>query len=269
MSPKATAPATAKPPAEAVVPWLTPARLARRRPGRSLPPAVTSPPSSGRFDPLEDLVVEDECSVAEEVAWAGLDDEPEVLPIDKDLDRAALLEDFWVKIGFPVASARTWERRASPVAEAVPRARSSSPPRLEPAKLHRAISSSPPGRRLPRQSVRLKGWKGPLPPKRFTPPAVFGDFLDAAVKGARRTIGDASLPASDAVIPPRFETERAGSSRLGPRACWARLGRALLGLQQGVRRGAWLRAIIRSRDLPRDVVTPPPPRFHLRRRPAS
>nr|XP_051228973.1 uncharacterized protein LOC127346741 [Lolium perenne] len=206
LAPKATADAASKPAGEEVVPWSTPARLARRRPGRSFPPAGASPPSSGRFVPLEDLDVEDECSVAEEVAWAGLQDEPEVLPIDKDLDRAALLEDFWDKIGFPVASARTWERRASPLAVAVPRARSSSPPRLEPAKFRRAISSSPPGMRIPRQSVRLKGWRGPLPPKRFTPPAVFGDFLDAAVKGARRTIGNASPPASDAVIPPRHAT---------------------------------------------------------------
>jgi hypothetical protein len=55
-------------------------------------------PSQGRFDPLVDLDVEDGCSVAEEVAWAGLEDDPEVLPIGKDLDREALLEDFWAKI---------------------------------------------------------------------------------------------------------------------------------------------------------------------------
>jgi hypothetical protein len=40
--------------------------------------------------------VDEEITVAEEVAWAGLEDEPKVLPIDLDgeLDQAALLEDF-------------------------------------------------------------------------------------------------------------------------------------------------------------------------------
>jgi hypothetical protein len=179
--------------------------------------------------------VDEEISVAEEVALAGLEDEPRVLPIahDGDLDRAALLEDFWGKIGFPGAAARPWERRVSPPALAQPRARSVSPMRGKPAKLSRAISSSPPGLRLPKQPVRIKGWKGPLPSKRITPPAVFGDFLDVARKGADRVAGGSSPPAREAVtaIRPRFESAEAGSSLAGPHTRWAGLCRALMGLQ--------------------------------------
>jgi hypothetical protein len=43
-----------------------------------------------------------------------------------------------------------------------------------------------PGLRLPKPQVRLKGWRGPLPPRRITPPTVFADFVEAAVK---RTVG--------------------------------------------------------------------------------
>jgi hypothetical protein len=59
-------------------------------------PNGLSPRSGGRFDPLEESEVDEEITVAEEVAWAGLEDEPKVLPIDLDgeLDQAALLEDF-------------------------------------------------------------------------------------------------------------------------------------------------------------------------------
>jgi hypothetical protein len=171
--------------------------------------------------------------VAEEVAWAGLEDVPKVLPIALDAghDRDALLEDFWGKIGYPRAATRPWERR-SPPAPSVPRARSVSPPRVESATVARASSSSPPGLRLPRQAVRIKGWKGPLPPKRFTLPAVFGDFIGIVRTGVHRPAGGSASTAWW----PWFEPEEAGASLAGPQKCWAGLCRAVMGLQREDRR---------------------------------
>jgi hypothetical protein len=238
----------------ATEPWLALGRMSRRRillqPIRPiLSPAGLSPRSGSRFDPLEDSEVDEEITVAEEVAWDGLEDEPKVLPIahDGELDRAALLEDFWGKIGFPGAAARPWERRVSSSALVEPRARSESPPRVEPARLGRAISSSPPGLRLPRQPVRIKGWKGPLPSKRITPLAVFGDFLNIAKTGADRAAGGSSSPVHEAVtsIRPRFEPEEAGSSLAGPQSRWAGLCRAFMGLQREDRRRVHQAAIAR------------------------
>jgi hypothetical protein len=90
-------------------PWLSPGRKHRRRillpPVQPiLSPTGESPRSGSRFDPLEESDVDEEISIAEEVAWDGLEDEPRVLPIGRigDRDRAELLEDFWGKIGFPV-----------------------------------------------------------------------------------------------------------------------------------------------------------------------
>jgi hypothetical protein len=112
----------------ATEPWISPCRRIRLPPVRpTLSPAGSSPRSGSRFDFLEDSEVDEEITVAEEVAWAGLEDVPKVLPIalDDGHDRDALLEDFWGKIGYPGVATRPWERR-SPAVSSVPRARSVS-----------------------------------------------------------------------------------------------------------------------------------------------
>jgi hypothetical protein len=130
--------------------------------------------------------------MAEEVAWGGLEDVPRVLPLDRhDLcSGGELLDDFWSKIGYPTADSRHWERRAAAAGSAqvqLGRPRSLSPtPAEKPSVRVRPASASPTGLRLPKPQVRLKGWRGPLPPRRITPPTVFADFVEAAVK---RTVG--------------------------------------------------------------------------------
>jgi hypothetical protein len=80
--------------------------------------------------------------------------------------------------------------------------------------------------------VQIKGWKGPLPSKRITPPAVFGDFIGIANTGVDRPAGGSASTA----LRPRFEPEEAGASLAGPQRCWAGLCRALMGLQREERR---------------------------------
>jgi hypothetical protein len=106
--------------------------------------------------------------------------------------------------------------------------------------------------RIPRQPVRLKAWKGPLPSKRITPPAIFGDFFVNAKAGAGRAAvevecagveseamaGSSPSPVLEAAAPIRlrFEPAKAGSPDAGPQPRWAGFGRALMGLQRAVRR---------------------------------
>jgi hypothetical protein len=70
--------------------WVTPAARPRRRlvlpPLRPvLSPVIGSPVSGSRFDPIYEVSDDDDgISVAEEVAWCGLEDEPRVMPLRKD-----------------------------------------------------------------------------------------------------------------------------------------------------------------------------------------
>ncbi|KAK1697773.1 hypothetical protein QYE76_014470 [Lolium multiflorum] len=181
--------------------WRTPTRKPRRR--LVLPPvcplvtpaaapAAVSSGSGSRFGLLGEISeAEDEISVAEEVAWQGLVDEPRVPPLDRAAGRGYgdLLADFWTKIGFPTSASRSWEKQTAADPSLMPsasRARSSSPPR--PSRLEagrRPASSSPPGVRLPKPAMRMKAWKGPLPPRRITPPAVLADFIVSSTVGGR------------------------------------------------------------------------------------
>jgi hypothetical protein len=79
-------------------------------------------------------------------------------------------------------------------------------PAEKPSVRVRPASASPTGLRLPKPQVRLKGWRGPLPPRRITPPAVFADFIEAAVK---RTAGrSAEAFIEDRGSRPRFSSRR-------------------------------------------------------------
>lgn len=101
---------------------------------------------------------------------------------------AELVQEFWIDAGFPTLTSRFWERRPSTSSE--PRESSCrSPkdvadvgapgrPRLSPRSVTEATAcrrspSSPTGLRLPRPS-RMGPWRGPLPPRRITPPPVLG-----------------------------------------------------------------------------------------------
>ena len=48
----------------------------------------------------------------------------------------------------------------------------------------RPTTSSPSGLRLSRSPPRVRPWRGPLPPRRISPPPVLGTFLDRARVGA-------------------------------------------------------------------------------------
>jgi hypothetical protein len=150
-----------------------------------LKPVVSSLGSGSRFGVLDEE--EGEVSLAEEVALRGMDDVPRVLPISQKDDRSngELLDEFWSKIGFPTAGSRSWERKTTVAGSAEDpvevRPRSLSPERSEMLSVRaRPASASPPGLRLPKPQIRMKGWKGPLPQRWVTPPAVFADFVDAA-----------------------------------------------------------------------------------------
>nr|XP_051219190.1 uncharacterized protein LOC127336421 [Lolium perenne] len=124
----------------------------------------------------------------------------------------------------------------------------------------RPVSSSPPGLHMPRPPLKLKSWKGPLPSRRVTPPAILADFIVKAKEGSgghggvavepsqapvmEEKAGSSSTPAlaSAAPIRPLFEADEAGveagsaGRRSGPQARWAGLCRALMGLQRADRR---------------------------------
>jgi hypothetical protein len=227
--------------------WGTPpARHPQRR--LVLPPifpvltlVVASPGSGSRFGVLGEVSEEDgEISLAEEVAWRGLEDVPRVLPLGQGdgLSNGELLAEFWSKISYPTTESRSWERKAA-AAEPVEvlsglRARSLSPARSEGLVAgRRPASSSPPGLRMPKPPMRMKAWKGPLPPRRITLPAILADFVAIAKRGpaALEAVGGHEVPrqptersrvpgpktAIAAVIRPRFEPAEAGSS-VGPQA---------------------------------------------------
>jgi hypothetical protein len=136
--------------------------------------------SGSRFASIGDVSDEEgEILVAEEVAWRGLEDIPHVLPLGEVSGRGddERLDEFWTNIGYPTAESRSWERTA--IAGSVgQRARSSSPARsVKFTEGEINASSAPPVFRLPKPPVKLKTWKGPLPPRRITPPAVLADFF--------------------------------------------------------------------------------------------
>jgi hypothetical protein len=137
--------------------------------------------------------------VAEEVVWRGLDDVPHVLPL-RNIDGQGdgeHVDEFWSKIGYPTAASRSWERKTAAATSGGQRARSSSPTRtVKPAGGGRPASSSPPVFRLPKLPVKMKAWKGPLPPRRITPPAVSADFVDVArvVSAARAAVDGLGMP---------------------------------------------------------------------------
>jgi hypothetical protein len=135
---------------------------------------------------------------------------------------------------------------------------------------------------LPKPSMRLKAWKGPLPSRRITPPAVLPDFIVSSTIGARgdppvveewveqRRPGAPTRAAARsspvqvvgaAMIKPRFEVLKAGSAEHedGPQARWVGFGRALMGLQRATRRYP------SSTPGRSHAITPstPPPLYHV------
>lgn len=165
---------------------------------------------------------------------------------------AEIVQEFWNDVGFPTPASRFWERQSSsspgtpPVLEgehvvscraqekdmdaAGPeRARTASSASSAAVEIGRNPSSSPSGLRLAR-APRMGSWRGPLPPRRITPPPVLGQFMDKA-KVIHSQVGSpapASLPGSEA---DRDATSEATSTELqirnasdvGPRlhAGWA------------------------------------------------
>jgi hypothetical protein len=173
-----------------------------------LTPVVASPGSGSRFGVLGEVSEEDgEISLAEEVAWRGLEDVPRVLPLGRGdgQSNGELLSDFWSKIGYTTAESRSWERKAAAEPAEVPsglRARFLSPARSEgPVVSRRLASSSPPGLRMPKPPMRMKAWKGPLPPRSITPPAILADFVVIAKRGpaVHEAVGGHEVPRQLAV----------------------------------------------------------------------
>jgi hypothetical protein len=211
--------------------------------------------SGSRFAPFGDVSDgENEISMAEEVAWPGLEDIPRVLPLGDagGMGDGERLDDFWSKIGFPTAESRSWERKS--IAGAVEqRARSSSPAKSAAIVEGGRTESAPPVFRMHKPSVKLKTWKGPLPPKRITPPAVLADFfppndgalpagaagedLEAPKQPAMATAAVNAVTSSSSTSQAQFEPRHeSGEGSMvapgGPHRGWAGLGRAISAMQR-------------------------------------
>jgi hypothetical protein len=101
---------------------------------------------------------------------------------------------------------------------------------------------------MPRPPVRLKAWRGPLPPKRITPSAILADFVLKARNGVVAAATTASMgggrPSPEktttlaSAVRPRFEPPEAGLAFGGLQSRWAGFGHALMGLQRDPRRSS-------------------------------
>jgi hypothetical protein len=83
---------------------------------RLQPSTRASPGSGSRFSCLADEAVSDDgggSSVAEDVAWQGLDDDPLVPPMElkPEMSQEEIMAEFWGKIGYPTPESRPWNKR--------------------------------------------------------------------------------------------------------------------------------------------------------------
>ena len=133
----------------------------------------------------------DEAHVSVQVALGSMDAEVSrrsTSPISRRPRRtdAELRQEFWADAGFPTPASWFWERGSTsgdgenPNDSIVRR----SPPLVDPVASSRrrrsGTASSPAGLRLSRSPPRMGPWRGPLPPRRISPPPILGDFLAKA-----------------------------------------------------------------------------------------
>ena len=149
------------------------------------------------------------------------------------LSDAELIDAFWTDAGFPSPSSRVWERGSASGAgesdevvlvckENREGLRQDSPPRVS-----QGSNSSSSGLRLARAPPRMGPWRGPLPPRRVTPPPVLGVFIDkaVAVRDGPSSLGSPSLVAAassssapaDPSITELGAVRNSNSMQVGPR----------------------------------------------------
>lgn len=128
-----------------------------------------------------------------------------------------LAQEFWSEIGFPTPASRFWEACSSPdsgkpVVDSLvcryPREESSASPSGKERGGTKKAKPSPPTFPMPNRP-RAGTWRGPIPPRRITPPPVLGQFLERA-KRSPSTAGSSARsfdPRSGAVSARRAVSE--------------------------------------------------------------
>uniref|UniRef100_A0ACD5TBC5 Uncharacterized protein n=1 Tax=Avena sativa TaxID=4498 RepID=A0ACD5TBC5_AVESA len=135
-----------------------------------------------------------------------------------------LRQDFWKEIGYPTLASRFWERGTPSSSQ------QRSPPLFPSSPVARRGSAASPVGVLLCRGPKVRPWKGPLPPRRASAPAVLGTFLAASegsVKTGRKLpliphLGDLAhaggpveKTGSEAVYSWRAVARRLGLGRLG------------------------------------------------------
>ncbi|KAE8771686.1 hypothetical protein D1007_56408 [Hordeum vulgare] len=163
------------------------------------PLPVTRSSTGSRFSCLgSDSEEEEAPAVGVQLALEvlGIDDggeEGNTMSHRKKKTDAEIVQQFWIDAGFPTPASRFWERRSpSPAGEHLDLEGSSvvnciAQERLAEADesemaielLDHKGASSPSRIRLGRPP-KMGSWRGPLPPRRVTPPPILGQFIDVA-----------------------------------------------------------------------------------------
>jgi hypothetical protein len=211
-----------------------------------------SPASGSRFSCLVgERGSDDEAgTLAESVAWQGIEEEPLVPPINRSLEfsLADIVMDFWSKIGYPSSESRSWERNTDGGSPEVSFLSCRSGGRTR--------SSSPARQVKEGQERRAKDGclEGALPRRQCTPLPVLGEFFINATKVDTTSARDPSSAIIDKIVRTSTrsvsgstgatESDSMGAKKLdvdwvdhtnfgsegwhGPQPRWDKLGRGIL-----------------------------------------
>ena len=279
------------------------ATLGRRRLSMA-PPAWRPPGCSGsRFVCLGGLDADpsgldglDAAHVSVQVALDSLVEEGRRCPASPVARRPPrsddeLRQEFWSDVGFPTPESRFWERGSSASAGEVRvdanggDGRRSSPAVVPAASSRRrwrgGPASSPSGLRLSRSPPRMGPWRGPIPPRRISPPPVLGDFLNkdfvgppamsapevASLEAPRPAAVVAAVSGGDVPVIAAVRAGDVGAQFPGVTLDGAHAhaaNRDRLGSWEHLRRrfkAYWSRSVPASSSLARFSIAPPPLRY--------
>ena len=183
--------------------------MLRRRRLTLAPPAWRPGDAGSRFSCLRGLNAVpsgldglDGEHVAVHLALEAMDEDEPPRPESPESRRppqseAEIRQKFWEDVGFPTPASRFWEKVSPPPSSSSGELACRFSPVVEPVASSRrcrgGMSSSPSRLRLTRSPPRMGPWRGPLPPRRSSPPPVLGTFIDKAF-GARPLTTPAELP---------------------------------------------------------------------------
>ncbi|KAM0911825.1 hypothetical protein ACQ4PT_013188 [Festuca glaucescens] len=146
----------------------------------------------------------DEGHVACKVALDAMDEEtagrpPSPAVREQSCSDAERLQLFWADAGFPSPASRVWERGSSSTSGEPSFVSSVCRERLVEVtgSLRQGAISSPTGIRLSRPSSLMRPWRGPLPPRRQTPPPVLGMFMKGLVVEKTGGVASTSSPTEE------------------------------------------------------------------------